>query len=405
MSEEQRECYYQLLGVEQKATIDEIRAAYKKTALKHHPDKVKAEDREKATMYFQTINEAHAVLTDVNQRAWYDSHREQFLNPSKSKSEYTGFSFDINPYFKDSCYTKDSQEQTTKNFFEVYNELFMKIKIEEESYARRTDTLTDFLAAPNFGGPDSAFESVDAFYTFWENPITFKEFAWADKWDPRESENESRYVKRLIEKENKKERLSAKREYLSLLRRLVSFVKSKDVRVEKANEIRERERKERELRKQEALKKQAEEWKLKKEELLQKELEAYEEQERVRQSELSSGTTQLDTSKKLSSQQTFDFEEESYECKICKKVFKSEGQLKNHQASRDHLKKTKSLLKEVITEGEQDVLEKIEKELGGLDLEEKKKKSKNNKKSKTDSKTKSVPEIETQEKKKKNKNK
>lgn len=62
--------YYRILGVDRKATADEIRKAYRKLAVKYHPDKnpgdKKAEDR------FKEINEAYEVLSDPEKRARYD---------------------------------------------------------------------------------------------------------------------------------------------------------------------------------------------------------------------------------------------------------------------------------------------------------------------------------------------
>ena len=62
--------YYKVLGVERKASADDIRKAYRKLAMQHHPDKnpgdKKAEDK------FKEINEAYQVLSDDQKRARYD---------------------------------------------------------------------------------------------------------------------------------------------------------------------------------------------------------------------------------------------------------------------------------------------------------------------------------------------
>ena len=55
--------YYKILGVDRKASEDDIRKAYRKLAMKHHPDKnpgdKKSEDK------FKEINEAYQVLIDA----------------------------------------------------------------------------------------------------------------------------------------------------------------------------------------------------------------------------------------------------------------------------------------------------------------------------------------------------
>jgi len=62
--------YYKILGVERKASADDIRKAYRKLAMQHHPDKnpgdKKSEDK------FKEINEAYQVLSDEQKRARYD---------------------------------------------------------------------------------------------------------------------------------------------------------------------------------------------------------------------------------------------------------------------------------------------------------------------------------------------
>lgn len=70
--------YYNILGVERKASADEIRSAYRKLAMKYHPDKnpgdKKAEDK------FKEINEAYQVLSDDSKRAKYDQLGSAYSN-------------------------------------------------------------------------------------------------------------------------------------------------------------------------------------------------------------------------------------------------------------------------------------------------------------------------------------
>ncbi len=70
--------YYKILGVERKASADDIRSAYRKLAIKYHPDKnpgdKKAEDK------FKDINEAYQVLSDDQKRARYDQLGSAYSN-------------------------------------------------------------------------------------------------------------------------------------------------------------------------------------------------------------------------------------------------------------------------------------------------------------------------------------
>ncbi len=105
---EQKICYYELLKVDKKADQIEIKKSYKKMALVYHPDKAPKGEQEAYKNKFQTINEAFQVLSDVNQRAWYDSHRAEFLNPHIKDDGYIGFSFDIADFLKESAFKKES---------------------------------------------------------------------------------------------------------------------------------------------------------------------------------------------------------------------------------------------------------------------------------------------------------
>src|ERR1700743_2943772 len=64
--------YYKILGVSKTASQDEVRAAYRKLARKHHPD-LNPNDKE-ANKKFQQINEANEVLSDPEKRKKYDQY-------------------------------------------------------------------------------------------------------------------------------------------------------------------------------------------------------------------------------------------------------------------------------------------------------------------------------------------
>lgn len=64
--------YYKLLNVDKNASISEIKASYKKLALKYHPDKCKPEEREANEAEFKKIKTAYETLSDENKRRQYD---------------------------------------------------------------------------------------------------------------------------------------------------------------------------------------------------------------------------------------------------------------------------------------------------------------------------------------------
>ncbi len=70
--------YYKTLGVDRKASTDDIRKAYRKLAMQYHPDKNPGD--KKAEEKFKEINEAYQVLSDEQKRARYDQLGSAYSN-------------------------------------------------------------------------------------------------------------------------------------------------------------------------------------------------------------------------------------------------------------------------------------------------------------------------------------
>ncbi|KAF3352733.1 Carboxypeptidase KEX1 [Verticillium dahliae VDG1] len=65
---------YGLLGVDKTATPDQIKKAYRKAALQHHPDKVSEDIREESEAKFKSVTQAYEILRDEEKRHMYDTH-------------------------------------------------------------------------------------------------------------------------------------------------------------------------------------------------------------------------------------------------------------------------------------------------------------------------------------------
>ena len=76
--------YYDILGVPRTATADEIKKAYRKLAVKYHPDKNPGDTA--AEEMFKKINTAYDVLGDEEKRRQYDSGYYYNSNSSSNTS-------------------------------------------------------------------------------------------------------------------------------------------------------------------------------------------------------------------------------------------------------------------------------------------------------------------------------
>merc|ERR1712159_957939 len=82
--------YYQVLGLtSQSPSEDELKRAYKKAALKHHPDRNR-DKKEQAEAKFKEVGEAYAVLSDPQKKAVYDQYGEEGLKAGGGSSPPQG---------------------------------------------------------------------------------------------------------------------------------------------------------------------------------------------------------------------------------------------------------------------------------------------------------------------------
>ncbi len=93
--------FYKILGVDKKATASEIKKAYRKLALKYHPDKnIETEEKKKtAEKKFKAITEAYNILSDDKKRRQYDMGGFDFGSGMGNGTRFFNQSFDLGDLF------------------------------------------------------------------------------------------------------------------------------------------------------------------------------------------------------------------------------------------------------------------------------------------------------------------
>ncbi|XP_070706196.1 dnaJ homolog subfamily C member 21 isoform X3 [Pempheris klunzingeri] len=361
-------CHYEILGVKRDAGDDDLKKAYRKLALKWHPDK-NLDNAEDAAEQFKLIQAAYDVLSDPQERAWYDNHREALLKGGLS-GDYEDDSIDLLQYFTVTCYSGYGDDE--KGFYTVYRNLFESIVKEEMEQMGRVEDEEEEEEFPPFGDSQSEYDTVvHVFYGYWQSFCTRKNFAWKEEYDTRQASN--RWEKRAMEKENKKTREKARKERNELVRQLVAFVRKRDRRVQAHRKLVEEQNAEKikkmeELRRKQKLSqaKLAEEykeqsWAAMSE--LEKELQQIEAQygeEFGDASESEEEELDVDTREKNSEEGdaeqadgdelTIDYYDDLY-CPACDKSFKSDKAMKNHEKSKKH-REMVALLRQQLQEEE-----------------------------------------------------
>ncbi|CAG9764390.1 unnamed protein product [Ceutorhynchus assimilis] len=335
-------CHYEVLGISREADDSEIKSAYRKLALKWHPDK-NLDDPDNAKEQFQVVQQAYEVLSDKQERAWYDAHRDQILRgPS---SEFENESLDVFQYFTTTCFKGYTDDD--KGFYAVYRNVFDQIAKEDIEYM---DEKEEFCEIPSFGNSESDNENVKAFYDYWMSYSTKKSYSWLDPYDIREAKGCRRVVK-LTDRENKKSRLKARKERNEEVRNLVAFVRKRDRRVQAF-------KKEMEAKTLENRKKQEQLSKQKR--LERKQMHASEKQaDWLKFDNVKSELEEIEKhlAQEFGESYSEDEEEENFNnlyCVACNKIFKNPKAFENHEVSKRHKENIEKLKQSMLEEEDVD---------------------------------------------------
>ncbi|MDI9335595.1 MAG: molecular chaperone DnaJ [Gammaproteobacteria bacterium] len=83
--------FYEVLGIPKNAGEDEIKKAYRKLAMKYHPDRNQGESSAKSEAKFKEVKEAYEILSDPSKKAAYDQYGHSGVDPN-ARPDFQGFS-------------------------------------------------------------------------------------------------------------------------------------------------------------------------------------------------------------------------------------------------------------------------------------------------------------------------
>ncbi|XP_044744563.1 dnaJ homolog subfamily C member 21 [Coccinella septempunctata] len=328
-------CHYEVLNISKEADDAEIKSSYKKLALRWHPDK-NLEDVENAKEQFQLVQQAYEVLSDRQERAWYDRHREQILHGANS--DFADKNLDVFQYFTTACFKGYGDDEN--GFYTVYRKVFDQIAKEDMDYFENKE---DFVNIPSFGSSDSDYDTVvNPFYAHWMSYSTKKSYVWLDPYSINDV-RDRRYLK-AVEKENKKVRAKAKKERNEEIRNLVAFVRKRDKRVQAWNKLN--------AAKIETNRKKLED--LRRQKLLENR-KMNESQVQAEWTKFENMSSQLHEIEKNLNQEfgNSDISDDEYNdlyCPACNKLFRTVKSFQNHESSKRHKENVAVLRAQLLAE-------------------------------------------------------
>lgn len=138
--------YYDILNVSEQATIADLKLSYRKVAIKVHPDKNRSPN---ANLAFQLVGQAYSVLSDPDQRAEYDTARQDRKPAPPTAAPPTPFEFDAEELYR-SFFPEDDVDTVHVEMSEPDWE-FQKDSLEEmfdTILAKQLDNLPDYDMPP-----------------------------------------------------------------------------------------------------------------------------------------------------------------------------------------------------------------------------------------------------------------
>lgn len=161
--------FYQILGVKKNASTDQIKQAYKKLALKYHPDKCKQQN---SHQLFHQIHLAYQILSDNDKRKHYDNlSSDQKNNIIKAIKKIIRDMFDLtnlSQIIVDENIKKfliNNDHDTMRNYVydKIYNSLISNFKVDDDDltsiFIKQDNINNDIEKYYDVMGDDSIFES------------------------------------------------------------------------------------------------------------------------------------------------------------------------------------------------------------------------------------------------------
>ena len=276
------------------------------------------------------------MLSDLQERAWYDSHRDTLLRteggPTTEHYEHNvrvTTAEDILGMFVRLNGRLDYSDSPS-GFYNTIRDSFDALA-REEQLTRDWEGL-DQIEYPTFGSAKDSYEDIARpFYAFWGGFATKKSFSWKDVY--RYSEAPDRRVRRMMEKENKRLRDEGIREFNDAVRSLVTFVRKRDPRYIPYSQT--------EADRQKTLRDAA---------AAQAARSRASNQAKLEEQVVPDWTNVETAADHADTEEEAEEEHEHFECVVCKKIFKSEKQYEAHEKSKKHIKAVQQIRKEMKME-------------------------------------------------------
>ena len=245
-------CHYDVLGVAMDASEAEVRQAYRKRALQYHPDR---SDSAGATALFQAVQASYAVLSDPDERAFYDRNRDAILASRKPKRETAGSwsskawtrtvddtdiaapepdGVSLWPLFSPLAYPAGVADGPN-GFYSAMGAAFAEVGAEEDELLRARGEAPNERPLPPFGTAESMGDAVEAFYTRWARFETCRTGAGAERHGLSQiAKAATKQQRGAMTAENERLKAESRRARTECVRALVAYARKRDPRVGRA---------------------------------------------------------------------------------------------------------------------------------------------------------------------------